>query len=127
MTASDVPAATTGAFDDTLSLSTSTGDDGAVTVSAAGDVDGYTAPLLRAVLDGHLARGCPALVVDLSGVEFLGSAGLATLVQAQKSATDRGIDLRLIATTRAVLRVLEVTGLIDLFAISGVQDPPGDS
>ena len=58
------------------------------------------------------------LVIDLSGVQFLGSAGLAVLVETQKSARAREVSLRLIATTRAVTRPLEVTGLIDLFTIA---------
>jgi anti-sigma B factor antagonist len=124
MTAAPSPArtSTAGAFDDMLSLSTTTDRDGVVTVSATGDIDAYTAPLLRSVLDGHLQRGRPHLVLDLSGVQFLGSAGLAALVETQKSASARGIHLRLIATTRAVTRVLEVTGLSELFAISAAGD-----
>ena len=58
------------------------------------------------------------LVIDLSGVQFLGSAGLAVLVETQKSSRAREVPLSLIATTRAVTRPLEVTGLIDLFTIA---------
>ena len=126
MTTSDVPARTagTGALDDMLSLSTRADRDGGVTVSATGDIDAYTAPLLRSVLDSQLRRGRPTapLVIDLTGVQFLGSAGLAALVETQKAANARGIDLRLIATTRAVTRVLEVTGLVQLFTLSGARD-----
>ena len=39
-------------------------------------------------------------------------------METQKSARAREVDLRLIATTRAVTRPLEVTGLIDLFTIA---------
>lgn len=121
MTASDLPSPTTaaGATEDVLALSTRADEDGGVTVSATGDIDAYTAPLLMTGLDSQLQRGRPRLVVDLSGVQFLGSAGMAALVETQKSADARGIDLRLIATTRAVLRALEVTGLAQLFAVSG--------
>ncbi|HEY0125707.1 MAG TPA: STAS domain-containing protein [Blastococcus sp.] len=48
----------------------------------------------------------------------MGSAGLAVLVETQKSARAKDVGLRLIATTRAVTRPLEVTGLIDLFTIA---------
>ncbi len=125
MTTSDLPARTTtvaGAFDDMLSVSTRVEQDGAVTVSATGDIDAYTAPLLRSALDSQLKLGRPQLVIDLSGVQFLGSAGLAALVETQKGANARGIPLQLIATTRAVTRALEVTGLIELFAIQGAGD-----
>jgi anti-anti-sigma factor len=76
----------------------------------------------RCALDSQLQQGRSKLVLNRSGVQFLGSAGLAALVETQKSAHARGIDLRLIATSRAVTRVLEVTGLIEPFSLSGAGD-----
>jgi anti-sigma B factor antagonist len=104
-------------FDDVITLSTSTSEEGAVTVTVVGEVDTFTAPVLRSTLDAQLEQQPKELVIDLSGVQFLGSAGLAVLVETQKSARSRDVDLRLVATTRAVTRPLEVTGLIDLFTI----------
>jgi anti-sigma B factor antagonist len=104
-------------FDDVITLSTST-EDGVTTVTVVGEVDTFTAPVLRSSLDTQLEQSPSELVIDLSGVQFLGSAGLAVLVETQKSARARDIGLRLIATTRAVTRPLEVTGLIDLFTIA---------
>ncbi len=125
MTASDPPAGghdvsnegTEAPFDDVITLSTSTSEDGAVTVTVVGEVDTFTAPVLRSSLDTQLEQQPRELVIDLSGVQFLGSAGLAVLVETQKSARARDVGLRLVATTRAVTRPLEVTGLIDLFTI----------
>ena len=127
MTSSDLPAAGRDVsapsdggeapFDDVITLSTSTGEDGVVTVTVVGEVDTFTAPVLRSSLDTQLEQQPKGLVIDLSGVQFLGSAGLAVLVETQKSARSRDVDLRLVATTRAVTRPLEVTGLIDLFTI----------
>ncbi|MGR7026815.1 STAS domain-containing protein [Geodermatophilus sp. URMC 62] len=126
MTASDLPAGgqhdvpsegTEAPFDDVITLSTATGEDGSVTVTVVGEVDTFTAPVLRSSLDTQLEQQPRELVIDLSGVQFLGSAGLAVLVETQKSARSRDVDLRLVATTRAVTRPLEVTGLIDLFTI----------
>jgi anti-sigma B factor antagonist len=94
-------------FDDVITLSTSSDGDGTV-----------TAPVLRASLDTQLEQQPTELVIDLCGVQFLGSAGLAVLVETQKSARSRDVGLRLVANTRAVTRPLEVTGLIDLFTIA---------
>ena len=105
-------------FDDVITLSTSTDDDGTVTVTVVGEVDTFTAPVLRASLDTQLEQQPTALVIDLCGVQVLGSAGLAVLVETQKSARSRDVGLRLVANTRAVTRPLEVTGLIDLFTIA---------
>jgi anti-sigma B factor antagonist len=104
-------------FDDVITLSTSH-DDGTVTVTVVGEVDTFTAPVLRASLDTQLEQQPTELVIDLCGVQFLGSAGLAVLVETQKSARSQDVGLRLVANTRAVTRPLEVTGLIDLFTIA---------
>lgn len=104
-------------FDDVITLSTSTDADGGVTVTVVGEVDTFTAPVLRASLDTQLEQQPSELVIDLCGVQFLGSAGLAVLVETQKSARSRDVGLKLVASTRAVTRPLEVTGLIDLFTI----------
>jgi anti-sigma B factor antagonist len=104
-------------FDDVITLSTSH-DAGTVTVTVVGEVDTFTAPVLRASLDTQLEQQPTELVIDLCGVQFLGSAGLAVLVETQKSARSQDVGLRLVANTRAVTRPLEVTGLIDLFTIA---------
>lgn len=128
MTSSELPTAgqrnasaiadtTDAPFDDVITLSTSAGADGTVTVSVVGEVDTFTAPVLRAGLDTQLEQAPTDLVIDLCGVQFLGSAGLAVLVETQKSARSRNVGLTLVASTRAVTRPLEVTGLIDLFTI----------
>jgi anti-sigma B factor antagonist len=121
VTAADLPARTSadGEFGDLLAVSTRTGEDGAVTVTAIGEVDSLTAPALSSVLDSQLQRRPPELVIDLSGIRFLGSAGLTVLVEAHEAAHDRNVVLRLIATTRAVTGALTVTGLIDLFTVTG--------
>ena len=120
MSTSDLPIEreVDGEFDDPLELSTRIAEDGTVVVAAVGEVDAFTAAPLRSLLDTMLERQPPELVLDLSGVRFLGSAGLAVLVETQKAARVREVALRLIATTRAVIRPLEVTGLIDLFTLS---------
>jgi anti-sigma B factor antagonist len=132
VTASDLPAegqpdvsteGTEAPFDDVITLSTSRTEDGVVTVTVVGEVDTFTAPVLRSSLDTQLEQSPRELVIDLSGVQFLGSAGLAVLVETQKAARSRDIGLRLIATTRAVTRPLEVTGLIDLFTIADSTAP----
>ncbi len=121
MTTSGVPIEqiVDGEFDDLLALSTRTTEDGTVTVAAVGEEDTFTAAPLRSMLVAQLELQPPELVIDLSGIRFLGSAGLAVLVETQRAASIRDVTLRLIATTRAVTRPLEVTGLIDQFTVSG--------
>ncbi len=100
------------------------GDDATV-VHVVGEIDTLTAPVLRAQLDEHLPL-VPLLVLDLSDVTFLGSAGLAVLVAAKDAADARGHTQRLVCGSRIVVRALEATGLLTLFDVAdGVPEALG--
>ena len=97
----------------------------ATVVHVVGEIDTLTAPVLRAQLDEHLPT-VPLLVLDLSDVTFLGSAGLAVLVAAKDAADARGNTLRLVCGSRIVTRALEATGLLTLFDVAdGVPEALG--
>ena len=81
-----------------------------------GVVDLHTAPTLRYALAEALCRGPRRLVVDLSLVQFLNSAGLEVLLAAHRQAAAR-TDLRLVATTRATWRPLQITRLHEQLVI----------
>ncbi len=84
-----------------------------------GEIDMLTSPVLRDGIAEQLGPGGRArLLVDLDGVEFLGTSGLAALVEARSSAEDRGVELWLVCTNRQVLRPLEIAGLTALFRIA---------
>ncbi len=55
---------------------------GGVVIQVTGEVDSYTAPLLRQRLDERLARSPGELVVDLGRTELIDSTGLGVLVAA---------------------------------------------
>ncbi len=88
-----------------------------VLVHLTGDLDLLTAPVFRERLSPLLDGRGQDMLIDLAGLNFLGSAGLAELASAHETATQRGVRLALIAGSRAVLRPLEVTRTIDLFSI----------
>ncbi len=87
-------------------------------LSVEGEVDVYTAPILRQKL-GELAdrRGLSRIVVDLESVEFLDSTGLGVLVAALNRARRQDGDVELICSRRRILRVFEITGLTKVFTI----------
>jgi anti-sigma B factor antagonist len=90
-------------------------------IAVAGEVDCSTAPQLAACLESVLAAAPPEVVVDLTEVTFMDSAGLHTLVTAHGQATGRGVPLRIRVATRAVLRPIQVTGLEHVLDIERVQ------
>lgn len=91
--------------------------DDTVVVRVSGEVDMLTTPMLSACLIEQLQTNPGMLVLDLRGVGFLGSSGLAALVTARDEAGTRGVTLRLVSADHAVLRPLTATGLTDLFEI----------
>lgn len=91
--------------------------DDKVVVRVNGEVDMLTTPVLVECLKEQLQAQPGMLVVDLRGVGFLGSSGLAALVGARDTAISRSVALRLVSADHAVLRPLTATGLTDLFDI----------
>ena len=88
-----------------------------VVVRAVGDVDTGTVGLVRTCVDDEVARGAHHVVLDLAAVAFMGSAGLALLVEQREAAARRGGSLRLAAPPRPVVRPLTITGLLELFDV----------
>lgn len=82
----------------------------AVLLRAEGEVDSYTASLLRDKLSAAFTADLP-VVLDLSAVEFFASAGLSVLVEFHLLAEDRGTALRLVTPAGSVLRALRATTL----------------
>jgi anti-sigma B factor antagonist len=100
-------------------------DGSSARLSAAGEVDTSSAPVLRTRLEGLLDRGLRELVLDLDEVSFLDSAGLAVLAGAHRAAGERGLRLRVLASGRAVIRPLQITGLWDLLGAEQVDPGSG--
>lgn len=96
------------------------GPDGRCTLRASGEIDLATSGLLRSRLMEEVEQSPELLVLDLSAVGFLGSSGLAVLVELRTETQRRNIGLRLVTNSRAVLRALTATGLIELFDVDPV-------
>ena len=92
------------------------------TVRAVGEIDSTTAPLLDQHLSALLDADVRELTVDLGGVTFLDSAGLCVLASAHRRAGRQDARLRVLASSRAVVRPLQITGLWDLLRAEQVAD-----
>ena len=78
----------------------------------AGEVDISNAEAFRDHLQALVAGPNPAVIVDLSLVTFMDSAGLGVLIGALRSIHRAGGSLRVVGTRLQ---------LIDLFSVTGVQ------
>lgn len=85
-------------------------------VHVAGELDSHTAPRLHELLATRLKSTVGAVVLDLSGLHFLGVAGLELISHAHCRARGRGIDLRLVGGPVCVRRGLRAAGLADELA-----------
>lgn len=89
----------------------------AVLVVVSGEIDVVTADRLNATLTAAADEGPKILVVDLEKVQFFGSTGLTALALTQRAARERGVELRVVATSRSTLLPLRITGMMDSLAV----------
>lgn len=89
-------------------------NDGICVVTLAGEVDVYTAPVLRARLIEASEAGGP-IIVDMSGVDFIDSSGLGVLVSILKRVREQDSSMTIVSDREAVLKVFRITGLDRVF------------
>ena len=95
-------------------------------LTASGEIDSSSAPLLREQLDTLLEGPLSELTIDLVGVTFLDSAGLCVLAAAHRRAGS-DVRLRVLASSRAVIRPLQITGLWQLLHAEQVEETAGSA
>ena len=100
--------------------------DGQVVVALRGELDVLDAASLAAALAEVAARE-PVIIVDLAGLEFIDSSGVAALVLVRKQARHAGGDLLLAAPKAQVMRFLTVTRLVDAFSVHASVEYASDS
>jgi anti-sigma B factor antagonist len=83
----------------------------AVVVTAAGDLDVTTAPVLRQRVRAALDQQPVAVIADLGRIGFCGSAGLQVLAEVVTATTVRDIPFAVVTQQYPVLRALEITRL----------------
>ena len=97
--------------------------DGVVVVHADGRIDSNNANELGVALSGVIDDGQIHIVLDISTVSYMSSAGLRELVIALKKVrTVATGDMCLVQPTDRVMEVLEMAGLDTVFEIFPSQD-----
>jgi anti-anti-sigma factor len=96
----------------------------AVIVSAGGELDASNDATWRRLLsEASAAAGAPGpLVVDTSGLDFMGCCAYAALAEASERSRDRGIEMRLVSNQPVVARVVRACGLSDLLPVDASVD-----
>lgn len=91
-------------------------------VTVGGEVDMLTSPQMRSTALDAVQHGTSAVVLDLEGITFLGTSGLAVLIELRDAARSAGVGLRLVCTSRRVVRPLMIAGLAPLFEVYGTVE-----
>lgn len=99
-----------------------------------GELDADDAPAVRKMLAEQVLEGTGSLVLDLSGLTFIDSAGLAALIAAHKGTRTAGTSLVLAGLNGPVAKIMSVTGLDTVMTVAPTveaalqtMDRPGSS
>lgn len=90
--------------------------EGVVVIAISGDVDLESSPKVRDVLLDCVGSKRPVLV-DMSGVSYIDSSGVASLVEAHQSARKSKSRFALADVSQSAMRVLELARLDKVFTI----------
>jgi anti-sigma B factor antagonist len=92
--------------------------DGVTVVALDGDLDSQSAPEVHTTL-GELVPVGGALLLDLSRVRYMSSAGLRVLLLVYRRARKDGVRLALASIPEPVCAVMAATGFLDAFTVTG--------
>lgn len=95
--------------------------DDAVVLTVSGEVDMLSAPQFAEAIRTALATAPPALVIDLSKVDFLASAGMTVLVTAQAEVAPP-TRFAVVANGPATSRPIKLMGLDNVLALYSTLD-----
>ena len=95
-------------------------------VAFAGEMDVYTTPRAKEVMLDLLEKGYYHLVVNLQRTDYLDSTALGVLVGTLKRVREQGGDLRLVAPTPRIRRLLEITRLVNVFPVDESEQQATD-
>lgn len=95
---------------------------GAISVlSVSGVVDVLTAPTLEQAIAAAVKAAPPAVIVDLSTVEFLASAGMGVLIAAHDGLSP-AVRFAVVADGPATSRPLKLVGVDDVVSLYATLD-----
>ena len=90
-------------------------------ISVSGVLDMLTSPQLEATISATIGKNPAAVIIDLSDVDFLASAGMGVLVAARDKA-DGTVGFAVVASGPATSRPLKLVGLADVVGLYSTLD-----
>lgn len=93
-------------------------------VTVAGSLDSNSSPKAQQTLDGILASGARRIVVDLTALDYISSAGLRVLLATVKrlgGTAEGGGALRLFGLNETVREVFDISGFSTILAVFATE------
>jgi anti-sigma B factor antagonist len=90
---------------------------GVPALKISGEIDLHASPKLRQAMTEYAVLKSPRLVLDMSGVDYIDSSGLAVLIEYIKEAQSFGGKLGLFGLRDKVLSVFRLVGLDRFFLL----------
>ena len=99
-------------------------DQKTIVLSVSGEVDIVRSPSLQSSLQDAIGKapGKGSVIVDLSGVSYMDSSGVATLVRGLQLSRKKGVGLVLCSLQDRVRSIFEIARLDTVFPIAGTFD-----
>jgi len=91
--------------------------EGLTIISLKGEIDLQFSPALRTLLQTQLKHRVTILLLDFSGVAYIDSSGLATLVEYYQQARSHGGRMALAALNPRVRSIFDLVRLNEIFSI----------
>jgi len=96
-------------------------ENGVEIVELRGSLDGKTAPEVRGQLQPVLSRA-EKLILDMSGVDYLSSAGLRLLLLTYREVTARKGKVALLGVSKDIQMVMSHTGFLGFFTLADSKE-----
>ena len=88
----------------------------AVVVTVGGDIDGRTAPQARDEVAAQVPPGA-SILLDMSGVAYMSSAGLRMLLATYRQVKASGGDIVLVGLQEQIAETMSMTGFLPFFTV----------
>ncbi len=95
--------------------------DGITQVELIGDIDGSTAPAAQAQIL-PLAGTNAKILLDMTGVAYMSSAGLRMLLSTYRQLTSKGGKMVLVGLSEDIQDTMSVTGFLKFFAVCATPE-----
>ena len=110
-----------------LAIQTHTVDAHTAVVALTGEMDVYTTPQAKDVMLDLVQKGYYHLIVNLQRTDYMDSTAIGMLVGTLKRVREQGGDLRLVAPSSRIRRLLEITRLVNVFPVFDSEQQAADN